>query len=199
MHTAAQARVLNATLRWVNRMVLRENLCPYAHPVARRREALSAVVASPRTTSDLLSTISKQCRALARGPAETVLIALAPEPGTLGEALEADFPAFLSLGWAVEEHVAEVAPSAVQLAFFHPRAVRSLYSASPEEDASDYAIRSPFPTVHLLRTADVEAVSPDNAAAVPERNSAHLRETLGVPMLRATLAELRDDSVPART
>ena len=79
----------------------------------------------------------------------------------------------------------------LQLALFHPLAVRNLYASGPDggEDAEDYAMRAPFPTAHLLRVADVEAVPPLSAAAVPQRNRERLAG-LGVERLRDVFREL---------
>ena len=68
-----------------------------------------------------------------------------------------------------------------------PQALRSLYATGEDEDPADYAMRSPYPTVHLLRTKDVQAVPPASAAAVPERNQRNL-EAVGVERLREMLA-----------
>ncbi len=132
--------------------------------------------------------------------------------------------AFLSLGWAVEAEVDEVAPpDTVQIALFHPGAKRSIYDASeqarprghgpcvvgarappsqpspserspPQADPADYVQRAPFPTIHLLRTADVRAVADGSAAAIaaglPARNAQRMSEH-GVTVLETEFARLR--------
>ena len=107
-----------------------------------------------------------------------------------GAELNEDFSKWMSFGWRVEERLAppKEKSMALQLALFHPKAVRNLYSMGEDEEAADYAMRSPHPTIHLLRVSDVAAIPPKSAAAVPERNRAAL-EALGVPRLRALLAE----------
>ena len=109
---------------------------------------------------------------------------IVPPSSEWGAALNNDFGLYLSLGWQIEDRLAELSPStlALQLALFHPLAVRSLYAAG-EESAADYAMRSPYATIHLLRTSDVQALPPNHAAAVPERNRATL-EALGLAKLR---------------
>ena len=62
---------------------------------------------------------------------------------------------------------------------FHPKAVRSLYQQGAG-DGSEYSIRSPYPTFHLLKESDVlEAVTdsgyPD-PEQIPSRNAAILRK-----------------------
>ena len=56
--------------------------------------------------------------------------------------------------------------------------VRSAYSSLMDDDAADFAVRSPFPTIHLLRERDVMAALkayPD-AEGIPQRNAARLRD-----------------------
>ena len=63
------------------------------------------------------------------------------------------------------------------------------YGEGPE-DAADYTIRSPYPTVHLLRECDLlEAVEGyPNADRIPDVNKRRLRN-LGIPACEASLAE----------
>ena len=181
-----------ATLRWVDRLIIGQNLCPYTHAVRKRAGALRVGLSAAADAETLLTELDACCDRLAgsnNGAGETALLVLPPTPGLLGERLMDEFLAFLSLGWQLVDRVEKRDP-AVQLALFHPRAVRNLYGAEAgEEDAADFAMRAPYPTVHVLRTSDVQAVNPESAAAVPERNRRRLRE-LGVPWLRGALADI---------
>ena len=42
-----------------------------------------------------------------------------------------------------------------QIVTFHPEGKNSLYSADPEGVPYDFVTRSPYPTIHLLRTIDL--------------------------------------------
>lgn len=67
----------------------------------------------------------------------------------------------------------------VQVVNFHPKAVHSLYSMNGAEDGCDFSIRSPHPTFHLLREADVLAAVTGPYAApelIPTRNAVALRK-----------------------
>ena len=175
-------------------MIVGMNLCPFTAGVRRRPTALRCTVCSPPSDDAMLSELSAEVRALAAGSAETALLVVAPAT-PWAVALHADFAPFLSLGWKVEERLAELAPTtlALQLAMFHPLAVRSMYTSGEEEDPADYAMRSPHPTLHLLRTSDVQAVPPASAAVVPERNRATL-ERIGLARLRDMYGSLRTES-----
>lgn len=82
----------------------------------------------------------------------------------------------------------------MQVVNFHPKAVHSLYVQEGEEDGSEHTIRSPLPTFHLLREADVlsavagpvplsssssqatKGAAASFAELVPSRNAAALRQ-----------------------
>ena len=99
----------------------------------------------------------------------------------------------MSLGWILEDHLQERQRlTHLQLALFHPLAVRNLY-ASGEAEAEDFAMRAPHPTVHLLRISDVQAVPAASAAAVPERNRLKL-QSLGVETLDQELRAIQEDA-----
>ena len=179
---------LAATMRWVDRLIIGQNLCPYTKAVRRRPEALRCVVSKAADAETLLADVDAEVEALRSGQGETSLLVLPPST-PWGAELHGDFAKFMSFGWKVEERLAppDADSMALQLALFHPKALRNLYSMGEEEEAADYAMRSPHPTIHLLRVSDVAAVPPKSAAAVPERNRAAL-EALGVPRLRELLA-----------
>ena len=71
----------------------------------------------------------------------------------------------------------------LQLVLFHPLAVHDTYTERPSandghEDCADYTIRSPHPTIHLLRQADVMRAVQGGYAdleGLPSRNKAKLR------------------------
>jgi hypothetical protein len=194
-------------VRRVDEMIIGHGLCPYTKAVRRRASALRVTVADAHCDDSFLSELDAEVKALNAGDGETSLIVL-PESTEWGKALHADFARFLSLGWKVEdflqessskeavEQVGDVggarAPLTLQLALFHPRAVRNLWAdAGPDavEDPTEYAHRAPFPTLHLLRADDVQAVPPASAANVPVRN----RETLtrlGIEGLREVYSRI---------
>jgi hypothetical protein len=68
--------------------------------------------------------------------------------------------------------------SSVQVVNFHPLFLNSLYSDGGPPDAYDYVNRSPHPTVHLIRSRDLEEAArafKGDAEAIPGRNMARLR------------------------
>jgi hypothetical protein len=77
----------------------------------------------------------------------------------------------------------------LQLVLFHPLAVHSLYEQEPDQEgdyydasystkAKNFALRSPFPTFHFLRTKDIVtaiAGGYPQPELIPERNAARLQ------------------------
>ena len=80
-----------------------------------------------------------------------------------------------------------------QIASFHPD---YQFADTEPNDAENYTNRSPFPMLHLLREASVEAAidrHPD-PEGIPERNIALMRE-LGVSALRQRLSRTHSPMV----
>jgi hypothetical protein len=144
----------------------------------------------------LLSELDEEVHALQSGPAETSLIVLPPSLPC--DQMHSDFATFMRFGWDAEERLAEKAPGELQLALFHPSARCSLYDQG-EAAPADFVQRAPFPTLHLLRCADIEAVSAGPGAALaatlPEQNAARMHAR-GTPALREIFARLAADEYP---
>ena len=186
--------VRDATMRWLDRVVIGWGLCPFARAPRLRPNALSLRVSEARNTATLLREVDTEIAALQQGPAETSLIVLPPiAPSELSDA-HSDFAAFMRIGWDVEERVGKLAPGELQLALFHPAARCSLYDQGDATPA-DFVQRSPFPTLHFLRCKDIETLaagpSAALAASLPERNVARMcRKTLSVFSARVSCVAL---------
>lgn len=94
----------------------------------------------------------------------------------LDQSFVQDFRDFVRLSWELqEEAIGDKYMGVLQLVLFHPLAVHQTYGeVDPSvESASDYTIRSPFPTIHLLREVDlmraVKGGYPD-LESLPSRN-----------------------------
>jgi hypothetical protein len=126
--------------------------------------------------------------------------------------MEGNFRDFVRLSWKFQEDIGDEYLGRLQLVLFHPRATHQTYSdetygcdyrdggqhvvfrggeTPPDFNAADYTIRSPFPTVHLLREEDVmRAVTggyPD-LESVPSRNKRKFIEQ-GVEVCKRRLEE----------
>eukprot|EP01065_Artemidia_motanka_P042002 TRINITY_DN5546_c0_g1_i2.p1 TRINITY_DN5546_c0_g1~~TRINITY_DN5546_c0_g1_i2.p1 ORF type:complete len:208 (+),score=59.13 TRINITY_DN5546_c0_g1_i2:47-625(+) len=169
-----------ATLRWLDTVVIGQKLCPFASPfrspVGAPAKPLRVHVSTAPNTQALIGEVGEEAAALADGTApgraETTLIVL-PTQGWLAE-----WRAFVHESWELQaEAIAgRGLEEKVQIVLFHPLAMHETYGEAG--DAADYTIRSPYPTVHLLRTSDIfDAVRRySGAEQIPVRNKLKFRE-----------------------
>ena len=130
-----------ATRRWIDRMVIGQRLCPWAAPAAVR------IVIGQGEALDMLGHEAALLRT-ATEPLSTTLIVFLEE--SLAE------PA--SFGRLYREARRQVR-SDIDLLAFHPTRVDSGPGCVTDNasDAGHYSVRSPLPTLQLLRTEDLVA------------------------------------------
>jgi len=204
--TSPEAR----TREWLEEAVVGLNLCPFARPVLRD-DRLDIVVSDATTPGDAVDVAMREAmRLLDTAPSElaTTLVVF---PSTL-ETFETFLDVVATIDAVLEESGAD---AFLQLAHFHPdyrfadstaevtnesadAVVDDAADTPPdarddsgpaETDVDDFTNRAPFPTLHLLRTADVAdaiASHPDTAR-IPADNVARLRA-----MGRAAVAKIFD-------
>jgi hypothetical protein len=161
------------TRRWLERVVIGLNLCPFAKAVHARQQV--RFVCSDATTPEaLLEALVAELQWLRDADPQQTDTTLLIHPHVLTDFL--DYNDFLD--------VADAAIAAldlegeIQVASFHPD---YRFADSYEDAVENCTNRSPFPMLHLLREASVErAVDafPD-ADAIVDRNMATLRR-LGI-------------------
>ncbi|MDN6179708.1 MAG: DUF1415 domain-containing protein [Halomonas subglaciescola] len=157
-----------ATENWVKQVIVAHNLCPFSRrEVARGSIRYAAVEASQPKA--VLKALLAECALLDDDlQVETTLV-------VLPRGFE-DFYRYLDLlGRAEDALDAHGYEGTYQLASFHPD---YRFDGEPEDDAAHYTNRSPYPTLHILREASLEAALeryPD-PEAIPERNIDYVRE-----------------------
>lgn len=175
-------------------------MCPYAIPLSRRLDDVSPllrIVSFSSNDEDAIVSAVRHEAELLVGPSsgvhlhETTLL-------VFDSAAVAKWDSLVRLSWKMQSDaiVAEGYGNLLQLVLFHPQAVHSTYATTGEEDAADFSIRSPFPTVHLLREEDVmravrgseEAGGKMDLRGLPAKNKAKLR-ALGAQRCADKLAE----------
>jgi uncharacterized protein len=162
--------VLLSTQRWLERVVIGLNLCPFAkaeHVHGRIRYCVSDAT---EPSALLLALEQEIIFLLAQEPAqvETTLLIV---PHMLADFL--DYNDFLDEADAMLEHADPDAQ--LQIASFHPL---YQFGGTQPDDMENYTNRSPYPMLHLLREDSVEkavASFPD-AASIYERNIATLQK-----------------------
>ncbi|MEZ5536843.1 MAG: DUF1415 domain-containing protein [Thiolinea sp.] len=182
IHSPANAADIEARTRcWLEKRVLKDNLCPFAHqPYSNGR--VRFVVTDSARPEYLLEDVLHELRHLHDTPAAELETTLLIHPGVLEDFH--DYNDFLDLVDGLLEQ--EGYEGEFQVASFHPD---YQFADTAENDAENYTNRSPWPMLHLLREASLEqaiASHPD-VAAIPERNIAHM-QAIGSEVLAADLA-----------
>jgi len=160
--------VINSTEAWVKNVIVKYNICPFA----RREVELGSI----RYTEDksieiegVLEKLVEECVYLDQhSQTETTLL-------ILSEACS-DFESFLDLIY-LSNHFLQLNQyeGIYQLAHFHPD---YCFEGDPQEAASNYSNRSPYPTLHIIREASMEraiTAHPD-VDGIPDRNIAFLNK-----------------------
>jgi len=160
------------TQRWLERIVIGLNLCPFAKAVVAKQQ-VRYVLSDATTPEALLETLGEELLRLRDTPASEIDTTLIVHPHVLADFL--DYNDFLDDADALVE--ALDLDGVLQVASFHPH---YQFAGTGSDDAGNYTNRSPWPTLHLLREDSVSravAAFPDSDAIV-ERNIGTL-EALG--------------------
>jgi hypothetical protein len=142
-------RVIDDTRLWVEKAVIGLNLCPFAKPVYAK-SLIRYAVSEARTPEALFADLQRELRLLADTPAAEVETTLLVHPYVLAAFL--DFNDFLGIA---EDAVGMMDLEGVlQVASFHPA---YQFEGTRKDDITNFSNRSPYPTLHLLREASIEA------------------------------------------
>ncbi|SNC66260.1 hypothetical protein SAMN04487881_1548 [Marinobacter sp. es.048] len=173
-----ETEVIIATRKWVEDVVVGYNLCPFAkRELVRNR--VRFVVSEAETEDELLQALHSELQRLEDEPEiETTLLI---HPGVLQ-----GFGPYNEFLDAADGLLAYLEMEGVyQIASFHP----DYQFAETEPDAAEnYTNRSPFPMLHLLREASLEAAidSYPDVDGIPQRNIELMNE-LGTEKMRSIL------------
>jgi len=161
-------------------MVIGLDLCPFAGR-AWQDQRVRCVQSAATSPLDLLDELQKELDLLMRAPEIETTLLIHPE--VLQDFL--DFNDFLDSVDALLE--ARQLTGVFQVASFHPD---YQFAGEHVNSVSNYSNRAPYPVLHLLREASVEAAvaaHPD-AGQIPADNISKL-ESLGLAGIRRLLAE----------
>ncbi|GAA0842296.1 DUF1415 domain-containing protein [Marinobacter szutsaonensis] len=181
--------IINATRKWVEDVVVGYNLCPFAkRELVRNR--VRFVVSEAETEDDLLHALHSELQRLDDEPEiETTLLI---HPNVLE-----DFGPYNEFLDAADGLLAYLEMEGVyQIASFHPD---YQFEGTEPDSAENYTNRSPFPMLHLLREASLEAAidSYPDVEGIPQRNI-ELMEKLGAEKMRNILRSCLSGSSPER-
>lgn len=173
-----QKAIINHTRKWLSSVIIAHKLCPFAKREFDRGSIYYDVIETPETGSQLEHIIA-HCAALDRdAERETSLLIF---PNGLS-----DFNDYLDLLDLANQLLKDQGYEGVyQLASFHPK---YRFAGADATDPSHYTNRSPYPMIHILREASVEAAlktypDPQN---IPTRNI-QLMQDLGLQEMKTLL------------
>lgn len=162
-------QVEQLTREWVESMVVGLNLCPFAAPVVKDnslRYAVTEACEGEALVADFLAEVEMIQAADEQTIATTLFI--------VSSGLE-DFYVYLDYLHLFEELLQQAGLEGVfQLASFHPG---YLFAGVPEADLSHWSNRSPWPTFHIIREAEMSRalMHYSHPEQIPERNIERLR------------------------
>ena len=174
--------VIEDTQKWLLQAVVGLNLCPFAKAVVVKDRVRYRVCASPEP-AQVLAMLREELHHLVEADPRMLDTTLLMAPNALPDFL--DFNDFLADCDAVLTDLE--LDGVLQVADFHPH---YQFGGTEADDISNYTNRAPYPTLHLLREASIDAALeayPD-ASLIFERNIAVLNqlgpagwEALGIP------------------
>ncbi|GMI08475.1 hypothetical protein TrLO_g4661 [Triparma laevis f. longispina] len=180
------------TRAWTEQLVVGKNLCPFAAAPLKDgtlRIHVSTALSDKEVVADVASEIAK----LFPPPSSTT-------PSTATSSSTTTLVVFPYHAKLVESHPHQIKLSyeilaniqrnksahsdSLQIVNFHPRGQHSLYAPPDEisletDDPYNFVTRSPFPTIHLLRTVDLIDASKfmsGDTEKIPLRNMERLRK-----------------------
>lgn len=155
------AEIISQTEAWVQRLIIKYNICPFARKEVEQRSVRYEVF-NDRSFEATLDKLIAECRHLDQHrDVETTLLIL---PSLVL------FDDFLDLIAVAQRLLAMSGYEGVyQLAHFHPD---YCFEGEAADDAANYTNRSPYPVLHLLREDSMAFALRDtrNPEAIPARN-----------------------------
>ncbi|GMM71887.1 DUF1415 domain-containing protein [Alteromonas gracilis] len=185
-----EKHVIDATLKWVDDIVIKHNFCPFARYVRTPNQIRCVVVAGD--AGDIIQSLFDELRHLEENESTaTTLIALT-------HSTIADFDEYLDVLAIADSMLHDWGYSGTyQLASFHPNYV---FDGSDEDDAENYTNRSPYPLLHLIREADITRyMKKEEDAEKIFSHNIEKAQALGCPYFENVLAEMKKKSLPHKT
>ena len=160
----SDAQAVADTVEWLEKAVIGLNLCPFAKAVHVKQQ-IRCQVSHATDAEGLLQELVSELELLAETSPEKIETTLLIHPQALTDFM--DFNDFLEVADAAVE--ALQLDGILQVASFHPD---YQFDETHADDIENFSNRSPWPTLHLIREASIDAAVeafPD-AADIYERN-----------------------------
>jgi len=163
-------QIIALTRAWLEEAVIGLNLCPFAEPVHRKGQ-IAYYVSRAENEGTLMDDLVVAIDTLLSADPEEIDTALLIHPHVLE-----DFEQYNEFtAWASDFLAESGLEALVQIASFHPD---YRFAGTSPGDVTNCTNRSPFPVLHLLREASVDAAltALPQAAQLVEKNLDTLRD-----------------------
>lgn len=160
------------TKAWLDSFVVGLNLCPFARPVIVS-EGLRLTLNESSQVEGILHGFLTELELISSSDETEIATTLLVVPNAL-----ANFEEYLGFVELAEELIEEAdLEGVIQLASFHPD---YRFDGEPEDSASHFTNRSPYPMIHFLREEMMERVLGEfpDSEQIPQQNIQTL-ETIG--------------------
>ena len=157
-------KFINSTKHWINEVVIRHDLCPFARKV-QVQERIDYRVDSSEDISTLMTNFLEYVEVMNRIPTEEVDTAFFIVPNGLD-----DFEEYLDFVAMAEDFIVQLGYEGIfQIATFHPK---YQFAGTAFDDVENYTNRSPCPMLHVLREDSLSKAleSYENPEEIPIRN-----------------------------
>lgn len=182
--TKQQRLAIDATKSWVEQVVVAYALCPFAR-VPFQRDTIRYVCTAAEDHRAVKTIFLSECKRLEDYPADELSTTLL----ILTDGFT-DFFGYWDLVSQAENWLEEAGYTGIfQVASFHPDYI---FAEAELHAAQNYTNRSPWPMLHLIREAQLEAAieSHSDIEAIPQRNI-ELMEAKGQAHWEALLQKIR--------
>ncbi|WP_394221129.1 DUF1415 domain-containing protein [Alteromonas gracilis] len=176
--------VIDATLKWVDDIVIKHNFCPFARYVRTPNQIRCVVISGD--AGDIIQSLYDELRHLEENTdTATTLVALT-HPSI------ASFDEYLDVLAIAEQMMNDWGYGGIyQLASFHPDYV---FDGSDVADAENFTNRSPYPLLHLIREADITRyMKKEEDAEKIFSHNIEKAQALGCPYFESVLEAIKKD------
>lgn len=152
------------TQNWVERMIMKYNICPFARREVERRSIRYAVIDESKM-HNVLEALIKECQYLDEHPETETTLFIIPR------GFEGFYPYLDLVDIANDLLIDQDYEGVYQLASFHPD---YCFEGEPMDEPSNYTNRSPYPALHIIREVSMELAlaNYNDPESIPERNIA---------------------------
>lgn len=170
--------IIKTTQDWLAKFIIEYNICPFAKQVYDK-QGIRYIVTDAVKLEEILAALLAEFNHLDQTPATATTLLI------LKSAVK-KFDDYLDLLEIANQLVIDFDyEGKYQLASFHPQ---YCFANTQPDAVENFTNRSPFPMLHILREADIEAVLKNypNPELIPERNIQQMQK-IGLSTIQAIL------------